>query len=220
MLVLTRKPGEGLLIGGSIRITVLESSKNGRIRLGIEAPTEVEVLREELLMGAGDSSNLGTAERCGRTDRPASRPATGSSPENAPRVAGAESSTPRPPPTWGAFPKLDPVAATWLSDPRAAGRVAFDMLGTGFPVPARSRNETDGMEPGDLASRANNAQSSVLSCRAPMPTGSAGRPLVEEFSAIPKPLPCSPGAVIITPTVEAVNHADRSGLLPFPSPPE
>ena len=49
MLVLSRKVGESILISESIRITVVQSAKNGRIRLGIDAPPEVRVLREELL---------------------------------------------------------------------------------------------------------------------------------------------------------------------------
>ena len=48
MLVLSRKVGESILINESIRITVVQSAKNGRIRLGIDAPPEVKVLREEL----------------------------------------------------------------------------------------------------------------------------------------------------------------------------
>jgi carbon storage regulator len=48
MLVLTRKCGESILIGKSIRITVLQTTDTGRVRLGIEAPEEVKVLREEL----------------------------------------------------------------------------------------------------------------------------------------------------------------------------
>jgi carbon storage regulator len=47
MLVLSRKVGESIFINESIRVTVLQSA-NGRIRLGIEAPPEVKVLREEL----------------------------------------------------------------------------------------------------------------------------------------------------------------------------
>jgi carbon storage regulator len=47
MLVLTRKPGEKLLLTGGITITVLRST-GGRIRLGVEAPDHVEVLRAEL----------------------------------------------------------------------------------------------------------------------------------------------------------------------------
>jgi carbon storage regulator len=48
MLVLSRKVGESILISESIRVTVVQVA-NGRIRLGIDAPPEVRVLREELL---------------------------------------------------------------------------------------------------------------------------------------------------------------------------
>ncbi len=56
MLVLSRKVGESILISESIRVTVLQSAKNGRIRLGIDAPPEVKVLREELTMSCFHSS--------------------------------------------------------------------------------------------------------------------------------------------------------------------
>ncbi len=49
MLVLSRKVGESILINESIRVIVVQAA-NGRIRLGIEAPPEVIVLREELAM--------------------------------------------------------------------------------------------------------------------------------------------------------------------------
>ena len=55
MLVLSRKVGESILISESIRVTVVQSA-NGRIRLGIEAPPEVKVLREELTMSCFHSS--------------------------------------------------------------------------------------------------------------------------------------------------------------------
>jgi carbon storage regulator len=48
MLVLTRLEGESLVIGDNIRVTVVEVS-GGRVRLGVEAPREVSVWREELL---------------------------------------------------------------------------------------------------------------------------------------------------------------------------
>lgn len=48
MLVLSRKVGESIVINESIRVTVVQSAKNGRIRLGIDAPPEIRVLREEL----------------------------------------------------------------------------------------------------------------------------------------------------------------------------
>jgi len=47
MLVLTRRPGEMLHIGPSITVTVVEVRGN-RIRLGIQAPEDVTVLRAEL----------------------------------------------------------------------------------------------------------------------------------------------------------------------------
>ena len=47
MLVLTRKAGESIVIGSQVRITVLEM-QGRQIRLGIDAPPDVLVLREEL----------------------------------------------------------------------------------------------------------------------------------------------------------------------------
>ncbi|MCL2053908.1 MAG: carbon storage regulator [Oscillospiraceae bacterium] len=47
MLVLSRKKGEGVVIGDNISITVIELS-NDRIRLGIDAPPEIRIARSEL----------------------------------------------------------------------------------------------------------------------------------------------------------------------------
>ena len=55
MLVLSRKVGESILISESIRVTVVQAN-NGRIRLGIDAPPEVIVLREELTRSCFHSS--------------------------------------------------------------------------------------------------------------------------------------------------------------------
>ena len=48
MLVLSRKNGEAVIIDGCIKVTILEVRGNV-VRLGIEAPKEVTVLRGELL---------------------------------------------------------------------------------------------------------------------------------------------------------------------------
>lgn len=48
MLVLTRKEGETIYIGDNLIITVTEIQP-GKIRLGIEAPKTVRVMRGELL---------------------------------------------------------------------------------------------------------------------------------------------------------------------------
>lgn len=47
MLVLTRKPGEKVVIDGGITITVTEVV-GGRVKIGIEAPAHVSILRSEL----------------------------------------------------------------------------------------------------------------------------------------------------------------------------
>lgn len=48
MLVLTRKVNEEILIGDNIRIKVVDIGA-GRIRLGISAPRDVTVLRDEVI---------------------------------------------------------------------------------------------------------------------------------------------------------------------------
>jgi|MucameStandDraft_1065616.scaffolds.fasta_scaffold21348_3 carbon storage regulator len=48
MLILRRKAGESLLIGDNIKITVI-STEDGGVRLAIDAPKEITVLREELV---------------------------------------------------------------------------------------------------------------------------------------------------------------------------
>jgi len=47
MLVLTRKPSQRILIGPDIKVTVVRIDGN-TVRLGIEAPQGIEILREEI----------------------------------------------------------------------------------------------------------------------------------------------------------------------------
>lgn len=51
MLILTRKADESIVIDGGIKITVVEIRAN-RIRLGIEAPKEIPIKREEVVEAA------------------------------------------------------------------------------------------------------------------------------------------------------------------------
>jgi carbon storage regulator len=50
MLVLSRKLGEKIYINDNICITIVDIDR-GKIRLGIEAPREVPIFRQELLQG-------------------------------------------------------------------------------------------------------------------------------------------------------------------------
>ena len=47
MLLLTRRPGEKLIINDNVTVTVL-SIKGNQVRIGIEAPRDVKVHREEI----------------------------------------------------------------------------------------------------------------------------------------------------------------------------
>ncbi len=47
MLILTRKSGETITIGENIQIRVL-GVKGGQVRIGVDAPREVSVNREEV----------------------------------------------------------------------------------------------------------------------------------------------------------------------------
>ncbi len=47
MLILTRKVNESLVIGDNVTITVLEV-RGGQVRIGIDAPREVQVYRKEI----------------------------------------------------------------------------------------------------------------------------------------------------------------------------
>lgn len=47
MLVLNRKSGESIILGDNIEITILEIQE-GKIKIGIEAPREINILRKEV----------------------------------------------------------------------------------------------------------------------------------------------------------------------------
>ena len=55
MLILTRKAGETILIGENISITVVEI-RGRQVRLGIDAPADILVLREEMKLHGQDEA--------------------------------------------------------------------------------------------------------------------------------------------------------------------
>jgi carbon storage regulator len=60
MLVLTRKPGEKILLGDDIVITVLDA-RGDSIRIGIDAPKGVKIQRDEVVRAVTES-NLAAAQ--------------------------------------------------------------------------------------------------------------------------------------------------------------
>lgn len=61
MLILNRRAGEAILIDGGIRIVILSSDRQG-VRIGIEAPTDVNIQREELRTRAEAAAGAPGAE--------------------------------------------------------------------------------------------------------------------------------------------------------------
>ncbi len=55
MLILSRKAGDAILIDGGIRIVVLAADSGG-VRLGIEAPSSVGIVREEIVDRIADEN--------------------------------------------------------------------------------------------------------------------------------------------------------------------
>lgn len=78
MLILSRKPGDAIIIGGNIRVVVL-ANDGGGVRLGIDAPPSIAIVREEILKDITDEN-----VRAGAT------------PENMPFLDGLEPGKPDP----------------------------------------------------------------------------------------------------------------------------
>lgn len=55
MLILGRRPGDAIVIEGGIRIVVLASDRRG-VRLGIDAPPHVSIVREEIATQVADQN--------------------------------------------------------------------------------------------------------------------------------------------------------------------
>jgi carbon storage regulator len=61
MLILSRRPGESVAIGDDVVVTVVGVSGN-QIRLGITAPREVRVLREEIYKAMREENQAAAAD--------------------------------------------------------------------------------------------------------------------------------------------------------------
>ena len=61
MLILTRKPGQSIVIGDNVTLMVIGINGN-QVRLGIEAPIEISVHREEVYDRIQREKNKGEKE--------------------------------------------------------------------------------------------------------------------------------------------------------------
>lgn len=59
MLVLSRKIGESVHIGGGIVVTVVDVRRDGKVRLGFTAPREIPVVRTEVAERQDRTTNKG-----------------------------------------------------------------------------------------------------------------------------------------------------------------
>lgn len=85
MLILNRRRGEAIVLDGGIRVVVLECDRRGA-RIGIEAPRETNIQREELLERVAAENQRARAGR--DTQWVAALPVKGAPMASAPRARG------------------------------------------------------------------------------------------------------------------------------------
>lgn len=81
MLILTRRVGETLMIGESVSVTVL-GVKGNQVRIGITAPKDVAVHREEIYQRIHGEEGAAAAESHHAEPDPAGRRATEGLPQD------------------------------------------------------------------------------------------------------------------------------------------
>lgn len=59
MLVLSRRHGQRVVVGENVVVTIV-SLRGNRVRIGIEAPSDISVARQEVWTESNESSSFGT----------------------------------------------------------------------------------------------------------------------------------------------------------------
>ena len=66
MLILTRREGDAIFIDGGVRIVVLSVDRKG-VRLGIEAPSDVRILRGEIVAEVENATKGAATQEAAKT---------------------------------------------------------------------------------------------------------------------------------------------------------
>ena len=72
MLIITRRPGERIMLGDDVRIHIMEIAGNN-VRVGIEAPKSIPVYREEIWNAVKEENEAAAAAETTTLPRPAAR---------------------------------------------------------------------------------------------------------------------------------------------------
>jgi carbon storage regulator len=72
VLIITRRPGERIMLGDDVRIHIMEIVGNS-VRVGVEAPRSVPVYREEIWTAVKEENQAAAAADTTTLPRPAAR---------------------------------------------------------------------------------------------------------------------------------------------------
>ena len=72
MLIITRRPGERIMLGDDTRIHIMEIVGNN-VRVGVEAPKSVPIYREEIWAAVKEENQASASAEPDKLPKPAAR---------------------------------------------------------------------------------------------------------------------------------------------------
>jgi carbon storage regulator len=126
MLVLSRKSSQQIVIGSEISITVIRI-EGSQVRLGIQAPSDLKILREELDVIPDEGRGRGGRGRDPAPPRP--EKSLAQSPTQSGGASPPPSSPPSSPPLWNARRPASPTANASRERRIFESMFFFDSLG-------------------------------------------------------------------------------------------
>lgn len=137
MLILARRPGERVVIGGDILVTVMEVSGN-TVRLGIAAPAGVSIYREEIWLAVeAENRAAATADAHALPSEPVSKLLAESASDAPPRVENPNADDPTSDTTASRATHEGPASQDPIhEDPAGEDPTDEDPTETGGPAPS------------------------------------------------------------------------------------